>query len=80
MAGDEKLLPCPWCGETNVSTEIDANQGYKWGYAYCAECGSRSSEVRTQYDQTAEAPWRAHALKEWNTRTTTSDDLDPTDQ
>lgn len=59
---NEKLLPCPFCGEHCATLEI--NQGDKWAH-YEPSC----LEVRTGYIVKNEnAPWRKDAIKAWNTR------------
>lgn len=64
----DQITPCPWCGDsTNITTQLDKNQGNKWGYAYCS-CGTRGPEVRTSYDDAPAAPWRAQAMQQWNQR------------
>jgi len=63
-----ELLPCPFCGETNVGTETDSGCADKWGWAQCAECGAQAPEVRTGYDKKPDAPWRAEAIAAWNRR------------
>lgn len=64
-----ELKPCPFCGATNVGTYPDQNQGYKWGFAEC-ECSARGPEVRTQYEEGPDAPWRNVAIAAWNDRAT----------
>lgn len=65
----DEIKPCPFCGSSlRPQTLMDQEQGMKWGYAYCGECGARGPEVRTQYDAGTLAPWRAEAIAEWNRR------------
>ena len=62
-------IPCPWCGSTRVHTEFEGNHELdKWGYAICSDCSAQTGSIRTQYDASPDAPWRAEAIKEWNTR------------
>ena len=58
----QHLEPCPHCGEHCMSLVVD--QGDKWAH-YEPSC----TEVRTGYDLSPEAPWRAEAVAAWNTRT-----------
>lgn len=60
--------PCPFCGGTSGSTRPDPEQGDKWGFAECLGCGARGPEVRTGYDTSFAAPWRAEAIAAWNRR------------
>ena len=60
--------PCPFCGDTCVSCQLDGSQGIKWGAAVCGNCGAQGPEVRTGYDTSESAPWHEQALKEWNNR------------
>lgn len=62
-----ELKPCPFCGETCAATQIDGNQGDKWGGVVCG-CGAQGPEVRTGYDDSADAEWRQSAIEQWNTR------------
>jgi Lar family restriction alleviation protein len=64
----DELLPCPFCGENEVVTEMDHEQGTKWGYAICQYCCARGPETRTGYDASNDAPWRHEAIKLWNSR------------
>lgn len=59
---------CPFCAGTSVATHLDEAQGTKWGFAACGECAARGPEVRTGYDCSEQAPWRAQALAEWASR------------
>lgn len=65
------LLPCPFCGGTNV--DVVEGDTYRWRLARCLECGAQASDVRIQTlgDGTKEE-WEAkahtRALAEWNTR------------
>ena len=62
-------IPCPWCNSTRVHTEFEGNHECdKWGYAICSDCSAQTGSIRTQYDASPDAPWRAEAIKEWNTR------------
>lgn len=63
---------CPFCAGTTVATHLDETQGTKWGYASCGECSARGPEVRTKYDCSEQAPWRAQALTEWANRAAAS--------
>jgi len=70
MADDKDsavLLPCPFCGEQCATLLI--NQGDKWAH-YEPSC----LEVRTGYDLSDDAPWRAEAIAAWNTRQPTQSD------
>jgi hypothetical protein len=55
------LLPCPFCGKQCAQLIID--QGDKWAH-YEPSC----LEVRTRYNVSDDAPWRAEAIAAWNTR------------
>ena len=65
------LLPCPWCGGTNVG--VEEGETFRWRFATCLECGVRAPDVRAQTlgDGTREE-WEAdakkRALEEWNNR------------
>lgn len=65
-----KPLPCPFCGGTNIQTAEGST--FRWVYAYCAECGAQSCEVRkatlTEDQAAAQSAAEARALEEWNTR------------
>ena len=63
-----ELAACPWCGENCANLVI--NQGDKWAH-YEPSC----LEVRTGYDLSETAAWRAEAIAAWNTRKET-----PTEQ
>ena len=64
----DDLKPCPFCGYDKIQITADENQGYKWGRAVCICCNAVGPEVRTGYDKSFEAPWRAEAAAEWNRR------------
>ena len=62
-------IPCPWCNSTRVHTEFEGNHECdKWGYAICSDCSAQTGSIRTRYDTSPDAPWRAEAIKDWNTR------------
>lgn len=61
------LLPCGHCGEQCADLMID--QGDKWAH-YSASC----LEVRTGYNLSDDAPWRAEAIAAYNKRQTTQID------
>lgn len=52
-------LPCPFCGEQCAVL----NEDIKWA-GYQPSC----LEVRTGYDSSPDAEWRAEALAAWNRR------------
>jgi hypothetical protein len=56
-----ELKPCPFCSEQCATLAI--NQGDKWAH-YEPSC----LEVRTGYDLSDDAAWRAEAIAAWNTR------------
>lgn len=58
-------IPCPFCGSKQVSTQEDSQTGGKWGFVGCG-CGARGPDVRTGYDFTPRAEWRADAVSQWN--------------
>ena len=62
------ILPCPFCGYTNINTIYDDYSSEKWGAAECQGCGAIGPEVRTQGDESPDAPWRSEAINEWNRR------------
>jgi hypothetical protein len=62
------LLPCPFCGGQCAQLVID--QGYKWAH-YEPSC----LEVRTSYNVSEDAPWKAEAITAWNTRQPQTDAL-----
>jgi hypothetical protein len=68
MQIDTDTARCPFCGVVDVTTELDREQGTKWGFAVCGGCAARGPEVRTEYAKENDAPWRADALAAWNTR------------
>ncbi|MBU6408058.1 MAG: Lar family restriction alleviation protein [Alphaproteobacteria bacterium] len=69
MSETEKLEPCPFCGEDVAITYPQAGDTReKWGAATCISCGAVGPDVRTDYDTSENAPWRAEAIKEWNRR------------
>lgn len=59
--GQPVLKPCGHCGEQCADLIID--QGDKWAH-YSASC----LEVRTGYNLSDDAPWRAEAIAAYNTR------------
>lgn len=66
---DTKLKPCPFCGYAIDDGDVPlfgSNQGFKWGYVECGDCGATGPEVRTNYGDLEE--WGASAVKEWNHR------------
>lgn len=56
-----ELKPCPFCSEQCATLVID--QGDKWAH-YEPSC----LEVRTGYDLSDDAAWRAEAITAWNAR------------
>lgn len=70
----EALKSCPFCGGTDAETEVDKLQGTKWGRVVCRSCGACGEEVRTGYDQSPDAPWRAEAIAAWNRRSAADDE------
>lgn len=52
-------LPCPFCGEQCAVL----NEDIKWA-GYQPSC----LEVRTGYDSSSDAEWRAEAIAAWNRR------------
>lgn len=56
------MKPCPFCGAKDI--QIATDDGFRWYFALCAECGARGPEVRG-----AEAPIAA-----WNKRREVSDE------
>jgi len=62
-----EIKPCPFCGSTDISFVIENPSHGKWGHIEC-QCGVTTGEVRTDFDTSADAPWHADALAEWNTR------------
>ena len=65
--GQPVLLPCGHCGEQCADLIID--QGDKWAH-YSASC----LEVRTGYNLSDDAPWRAEAIAAYNKRQPTQSD------
>ena len=65
--GQPLLKPCPHCGKQCADLIID--QGDKWAQ-YSASCLG----VRTGYNLSDDAPWRAEAIAAYNTRQTTQSD------
>lgn len=63
LSPDTSLLPCPFCGGTELCFRVDGVG--KWGRVECG-CGVCGPDVRTSYEETG---WQADAAKEWNTRT-----------
>lgn len=65
------LLPCPFCGETNV--DVHEGDTFRWRYAACRSCDARAPEVRIRTTGHGTKPeWeddaRARAITQWNTR------------
>lgn len=58
-------IPCPFCGSKQVSSQEDSQTAGKWGFVGCG-CGARGPDVRTGYDFTPRAEWRADAVSQWN--------------
>lgn len=67
MSDAPVLKPCGHCGEQCADLIID--QGDKWAH-YSASC----LEVRTGYNLSDDAPWRAEAIAAYNTRQPTQID------
>ena len=65
--GQPVLKPCGHCGEQCADLIID--QGDKWAH-YSASC----LEVRTGYNLSSDAPWRAEAIAAYNKRQPTQSD------
>ena len=63
------MIPCPFCKCKQFY--YDTNQGTKWGFVVCVECGATGPEVRTGYNTSDNAEWHKDANKAWNTRTET---------
>jgi Lar family restriction alleviation protein len=51
---NEVLKPCPYCGNTGLTVNINHN----CCFIQCDECGGRSGDTKTQ----------ASAIEIWNTR------------
>lgn len=62
-----EILPCPFCGSTDLAFIADERLGGKWGYGEC-QCGIQTGDVRTGYDNSDNAPWHQDIINEWNTR------------
>jgi Lar family restriction alleviation protein len=58
--GPTPLLPCPFCGSTNIS-EVEGRT-YKWSKMQCNDCEASSGEMRRSEPNAAAI--------EWNTRET----------
>lgn len=66
-----KLLPCPWCGCTKITTHEGST--FRWMAVECAECGAGPGEIRVQTigdgtPQDWEKQAQANVVKAWNTR------------
>lgn len=59
---------CPFCGENMIHFALDLNQGNKYGYVECLNCGAKGPDVRTNFKNTEKEPWHPTALREWNGR------------
>lgn len=68
---DREIIPCPFCGSTNVAVEETST--FRWRAPVCQVCGTVGPEVRIQTmgDGTKEE-WeeaaRIAAIKAWNDR------------
>lgn len=63
-----EIKACPFCGsDLGVCFNYGTNSD-KWGTAQCKACGAQAGEVRTDYDNSKDAPWHIEAVKEWNNR------------
>lgn len=60
-------LPCPFCGANDGLTMTDGST-YRWGYAYCSNCGASAGETRRAYPDDGE--WYKDAIQQWNQRAT----------
>ena len=69
MTDTPVLKPCGHCGEQCADLIID--QGDKWAH-YSASC----LEVRTGYNLSSDAPWRAEAIAAYNKRQPTQSDAE----
>ena len=58
-------LPCPFCGDNAGLTMTDGST-YRWGYAYCSNCGASAGEVRRAYPD--DGKWYEDAIQQWNKR------------
>ena len=68
---DPIVMPCPFCGEENVSTREGST--FRWWFAECNECGARAGEVRRQTtgdgtNDEWDAAASAKAIERWNAR------------
>ncbi len=55
---------CPVCGRSD-GMSFPADQGDKWGRAWCWHCDVKGPEVRTLYDTSDDAPWHIEAMREF---------------
>ena len=58
--GNSKYI-CPICGADSLCAEF--TDGMKWGRSYCNSCDCCGPEVRTGYDGSIDAEWRAEAIE-----------------
>ena len=62
----EKLLPCPWCGDTTAFVE---RADYSSCYVHCNGCGAHGPIGEdTTTDNSEEVPGYAQAAELWNRR------------
>ena len=61
-----EVATCPICGSDRIVFQLADGPKSKWGAAYCAACHMAGPEVRTQYDDSENAPWHGDALEQWH--------------
>jgi len=71
MTTEQKPLPCPFCGCTNVI--LQQGSTFRWRVLECVDCGARCGEVRVQtIGDGSPSEWElkvaADAIDEWNKR------------
>lgn len=60
-----EIKSCPFCGANDGLTMTDGST-YRWGYAYCSNCGASAGEVRRAYPD--DGKWHEEAIHNWNQR------------
>ncbi len=65
VTSPSEIKPCPFCGGTSGLSFTDGST-YRWGYAYCSDCGASAGEVRREYPD--EGKWHQEAINQWNIR------------